>query len=150
MQSRVSCAYCIMLSWRLWRLYTARSMPGIYEYREAKKNPPADRQRVYICIPVLCSRRPSISHAFSALSRTFQRVRLCLYVFSVCGVVGLLCRLKRYNIRAGITPLLRPVLPYNQQHTTRPAWVYYTRDNMRHGHAPIVARPAARQWYIFP
>ena len=41
-----------MLSWRLWWLYTARTMPGIYEHQEAKKSPPADRQRVYICIPV--------------------------------------------------------------------------------------------------
>ena len=139
-----------MLSWRLWWTYTARTMPGIYEHMEAKKDPPADRQRVYICIPVLCSRRPSYSQPLSASSRTFQRVRLCLYVFSVCGVSRLLWRLRRYNIRAGITPLLRPVLLRSQQHTTRPALVYYTRGNMRHDPAPIVASPAVRQWYIFP
>ena len=41
-----------MLSWRLWRLYTARTMPEIYEHMEAKKDPPAACQRVYICILV--------------------------------------------------------------------------------------------------
>ena len=37
MQTLSGCAYCTMLSWRLWRLYTARTMLGIYEHREAKK-----------------------------------------------------------------------------------------------------------------
>ena len=29
MQTVASCAYCTMPFWRLWRLYTARTMPGI-------------------------------------------------------------------------------------------------------------------------
>ena len=38
--------------WRLWRLYTARTMPGIYGHKEAKKGPLAACQRVYIRISV--------------------------------------------------------------------------------------------------
>ena len=92
----------------------------------------------------------SPSFLFSAAQRLFTdfSARPAMFIRFFCfRRVGLA---RRYNIRAGITPLL-PLVPLrSQQHTTRPAWVYCTRGNMRHGHAPIVASPAVRQWYIFP
>lgn len=44
------------------------------------------------------------SRAFCALIRSFQRVRLCLLVFSICGVSGFLCCLARPEFALYIIP----------------------------------------------
>lgn len=104
MQTCASCAYYTMSFWRRWRTYAARIKKAYRNIEGKKKSPIADRQRACIYVSILCSHRPSYSHASTALLRAFQHIRLCLYVFSICGVTGLLCRFTRPEFALYIIP----------------------------------------------